>query len=87
MYVEEGSSARTLLLNLSLMIQKIAMSIVREARVAGTQIFSYFEFTRLTKMLNGFGFVLVCFFSSNMSALFLLRDVSIHLTHSHIHVS
>lgn len=85
MYVEEGSSARTLLLHLSLMIRKIAMSVVREARVAGTQIFSYFEFTRLTKMLNVFGFGV--FFSSNMSALFLLRDVCIHLTHSCIHVS
>lgn len=62
------------------MIQKIAILVVREGKESLVR--KYFQFTRLEKMLN-----VLFFFFSNMSAYFLLGDVSIYLTHSCVHVS
>lgn len=62
------------------MIQKIAILVAREGRVTGTQIFSVYEVGEDAECSS-------FFFSPNMSAYFLLRDVSIYLTHSCVHVS
>lgn len=61
------------------MIQKIAILVVREGRVTGMQIFSVYEVREDAECSF--------FFLSNMSAYLLLRDVSIYLTHSYVHVS
>lgn len=61
------------------MMQKIAILVAREGRVTGTQIFSVYEVEEDAECSF--------FFFPNMSAYFLLRDVSIYLTHSCIHVS